>query len=90
MTPAIYSFVWTPKFVFWLAVVVAMLSSGAIILGVNTLTHKPHQESGSGFIFVPADTVLNKQVHDIFTIVHRIDSLSQMNTGRIDRLEQNK
>lgn len=97
MTPALYSFVWRPKFVFWLAVAVALLCGGALVFGLNTLTHSRGKETRTGAIYTPTDTVLREQVSEIFTIVHRIDSLSQTNTGkieynteRIDRLEKEK
>ena len=97
MTPALYSFVWRPKFVFWLAVVVALLCGGALVFGLNTLTHSRGKETRTGAIYAPTDTVLRKQVSEIFTIVHRIDSLSQTNaygiesaTERLNRLEKKK
>lgn len=95
MTPAIYSFVFRPKFVFWLAAVVALLLGGAVVYGLNTL-HSTHQDTRVGGV-APSDTVLRKQVREILTTVNRIDSLSKVNTGKIDdhssrlgRLEQNK
>lgn len=54
--------------------------------GPNTLTHSRGKETRTGAIYTPKDTVLRKQVSEIFTIVHRIDSLSQTNSYGLNRL----
>lgn len=74
-----------PHFVFALFLVVAAL---AVCYAVSALSDKPKQQAPHGREWTPADSVLARQVDEIFVRVRNIESLVIKNSGRIQKLEK--